>query len=119
MTYTGPLDAPTNLSFNQTTITWNPPPSGSLDLTGVDPDIVYCVEVYKSICGERDNLINDCNVVEAIYLINNTLISPNYIHEVVITPRSNALQSMNGSKLIVKGSYRILAGVDYMYMYVP
>ena len=74
--------------------------------------------MYKIICGGKENLINNCNVVETIYLINNTLISPDYIHEVVITPRSNALQSMNGSKLIVKGSYRILAGVDYMYIHV-
>ena len=47
------------------TISWNP--LFSQNLTNVEPNIVYCVEVYNITCGERELLISDCDVTETSY----------------------------------------------------
>ena len=54
-----------NLFRNGSTLSWSAP--SSPDLTDVDPDIVYCVEVYNVTCGRRDIIIHDCNVLENTY----------------------------------------------------
>ena len=75
------------------TIMWEPP--FSLDLTGVDPDIVYCVEVYNITYGRRDLIISDCNVTEPNYMFDD--IAPHgYIYEYIVTPRSNVPGTRNG-----------------------
>ena len=76
------------------TLTWTPP--SFLDLTDVDPDIVYCVEVYNITCGRRDLIISDCNVTEPSYTSDD--IAPDgYIYEYTITPRSNVEGARNGT----------------------
>ena len=74
-----------------TTITWDPPTS--LDLTNVEPDIAYCVEVYNITCGDRELLIHDCNVTEPHYIIT----PDGYIREYIVTPRSNVEGAVNGT----------------------
>ena len=75
------------------TLSWDPP--FSLDLTNVDPDIAYCVEVYNITCGRRELVFSDCNVTKNSYT--SDVIAPDgYIYEYIITPRSNVQGAMNG-----------------------
>ena len=96
------------------TLSWDPP--FSLDLTGVDPDIVYSVEVYNITCGGRELVISDCNVTENSYT--SDVIAPNgYIYEYIVTPRSNVQGAHNGTssqplrsnvnKILIVGNARI------------
>ena len=80
------------------TITWEAP--FSLNLTGVDPDIVYCVEVYNITCG-RSLLISECDVMDTSYTNDDLL--PGYIYEYTVTPRSNVEGASNGTSLTVTG----------------
>ena len=81
-----------NLDRNDSTISWVAP--FSLDLTGVDPDIVYCVEVVNITCG-RSLLISECDVLETSYT--NDALLPGYIYEYTVTPRSNGEGANNGT----------------------
>ena len=94
----GPLQSVTNLVREASTISWIAP--FSLDLTGVDPDIVYCVEVYNITCG-RSLLISECDVMETSYT--NDALLPGYIYEYTVTPRSNVEGASNGTNLTVTG----------------
>jgi hypothetical protein len=77
---------------NASTIFWSPP--FSLNLTDIEPDIIYCVDVYNITCGRRDLIISDCNVTEPSY----TSYAPNgYIYEYIVTPRSNVEEARNGT----------------------
>ena len=94
----GSLESVTNLVRKGNTLSWEPP--CFLDLTGVDPDIVYCVEVYNITCG-RSLLISECNVMENSYT--NDALHPGYIYEYTVTPRSNVEGARNGTNLTVMG----------------
>ena len=83
-----------SISRNSSTLSWVAPPS--LDLTGIDPDIVYCVEVYNITCGRRDLIISDCNVTETSYT-SNDIVPDGYIYEYIVTPRSNVEGARNGT----------------------
>ena len=87
-----------NLTRNTATLSWVPP--FSLDLTNVEPDIVYCVEVYNITCG-RSHLINECDVMEISYT--NDALHSGYIYEYTVTPRSNAQGATNGVSSSVIG----------------
>ena len=83
-----------SLVRNFTTLSWKAP--FSLDLTNVEPDIVYCVDVYNITCGGRELLISDCNVTETSYT--SDVIAPDgYIYEYIVTPRSNVEGAINGT----------------------
>ena len=83
-----------SLVRNFTTLSWNEP--FSLDLTNVEPDIVYCVDVYNITCGGRELLISDCDVTETSYT--SDVIAPDgYIYEYIVTPRSNVEGAINGT----------------------
>ena len=83
-----------SLVRNFTTLSWSPP--FSLDLTNVEPDIVYCVYVYNITCGGRELLISDCNVIETSYTCD--VIAPDgYIYEYIVAPRSNVEGAQNGT----------------------
>ena len=98
----------TNVQRNSSTLTWIHPPS--LDLTHVDPDIAYCVEVYNITCGIRDLIISDCSVTEPSYA--SDVIMDGYIYEYTITPRSNVPGARNGTADTVTGR---LAYSCFMY----
>ena len=85
---------------DSTIITWEAP--FSLDLTGVDPNIVYCVEVYNITCGVDDLVVSDCNVTEP-HIFNNGL-QQGYIYRIVIVPRSNGRDSRNGTSNTKEGT---------------
>ena len=98
--FIGPLQRVTNLIRNASILTWKPP--FSLNLTGVDPDIVYCVELYNITCRRRDLIISDCNVTEPSYTSDD--IAPHgYIYEYTVTPRNNVNGARNGISLTVVG----------------
>ena len=83
----------TNIHKNASILSWSPP--FSLDLTNIEPDIVYCVEVYNITCGERDLIISDCDVTEPSYTFYD--LADGYIYEYIITPRSNVDGTRNGT----------------------
>ena len=98
----GPIEAVKNLQIiNSTLITWNAPPS--LDLTNTDPDVIYSVEIYNTTCGERISAVNDSNVLELNYPIN--FLNMGFIHEVIVTPRSNVAGAISGLKSELYGKY--------------
>ena len=74
-------------------IKWDDSPS--LDLSNVDPDVTYCVDVYNVTCGERKHVISDCNVNEISYT--SAVTSDGYLYEHIVTPRSNIDTAMNGT----------------------
>ena len=83
-----------NLERRNTTILWEAP--FSLNLTNVEPDIVYCVEVYNITCGRRKLLISDCDVTETSYT--SDVIAPvGYIYEYIVSPKSNVEGAINGT----------------------
>ena len=90
----GPLEAVKQLRKEGSILSWDPP--FSLDLTGVDPDIVYCVEVYNITCGGRELFFSDCNVTENSYT-SDAIAPDGYIHEYIVTPRSNVQGAQNGT----------------------
>ena len=87
-----------NLKRNAGTLSWAAP--FSLNLTNVDPDIVYCVEVYNITCG-RSHVISECNVMETSYT--NDALHSGYIYEYTVTPRSNVQGATNGMSQNVAG----------------
>ena len=97
MSCPGPLDEAKNLSKVDDKISWEPP--FSLDLTDVDPDIVYCVDVYNITCGGRDLVSSDCSVTDTNY----TSLSDGYLYEYIVTPRSNVEGAENGTATTLRG----------------
>ena len=87
-----------NLERRNASIIWEAP--FSLNLTNVEPDIVYCVEVYNITCGGRELLISDCDVMETSYT---STLQPGYIYEYTVTPRSNVEGAQNGTSKNVTG----------------
>ena len=94
----GPPQSVSNIQRNGNTIIWEAP--FSLNLTNIEPDVVYCVEVYNITCG-RSHMISNCDVMESRYT-NNDLQS-GYIYEYTITPRSNVQGALNGTDLNISG----------------
>ena len=87
----GALDDVSGLRIETSTIKWEPP--FSLDLTNVEIDIVFCVEIYNVTCGARDLVISDCDVTSTNY----TITPDGYLYEFIVIPRSNVEGAMNGT----------------------
>ena len=103
--FIGSLDGLSDVQRNLSTLTWIPPPS--LDLTGIDPDIVYCVVVYNITCGRRDHIISDCNVTEPNYT--SAYIVDGYVYEYTVIPRSNMEGASNGTSVTVAGISKLIS----------
>ena len=89
----------TEIKRNSSTITWDPP--FSLNLTGVDPNIVYCVEVYNITCRVDDLVVDDCDVTQPRFVDNR--LQQGYIYHITITPRSNGQDAQNGASNTKEG----------------
>ena len=105
MVYIGPLRSVTDFrrgSPNEGKINffWTPPPT--LDLTNVEPDIVYCVEVYDITCGKTEYLSGpyDCDLLNPVY---DADLDADKIYLVKVIARSNVVGAMNGTTLITTG----------------
>ena len=83
----------TSVTRTASIITWKAP--FSLNLTNIDPNIVYCVEVYNITCGVEYMAVSDCNVTEPSYADNR--LHQGHIYRINITPRSNGENAQNGS----------------------
>ena len=83
-------------------IQWDVLPS--LDLTDVDPDIVYSVELYKITCGED---IFICREDVFVNSTNNT-VDPMQIYKVIITARNNVEGARNGTRTEISGKHPVL-----------
>ena len=98
----------TDIMRDSSTITWEAP--FSLDLTGVGPDIVYCVEVYNITCGVDDLVAGDCDVTEPRFMDNR--LQQGYIYRITITPRSNGQDAQNGTNNTIEGNTTLLATLN-------
>ena len=94
----------TEIERKSSTITWNAP--FSLDLTGVDRDIVYCVAVYNITCGVDDLVVGDCDVTEPRFVDNR--LQQGYVYHITITPRSNGNNAHNGTSSTKQGILYLL-----------
>ena len=92
ITNIGELAAVGNLIRISTTITWDAP--FSLNVTDIDPDIIYCAEVYNITCRRRDLIISDCNVTEPSYT--SDALYEGFLYNITVTPRSNVHNTLNG-----------------------
>ena len=99
--FSGPLQRVRKIIRNAGTLSWIPP--FSLDLTGVDPDIVYCVEVYNITCG-RSLLISECDLTEPSYTSDDVV--DGYIYEYTVTPKNNMEGAENGTIAKMTGILR-------------
>jgi hypothetical protein len=90
-----------NIRRNISVITWLPP--FSLDLTGVDPDIVYCVEIYNISCGMRELVTDVCSIFEPHYVESTIVLNQGFTYETAVTPRNNVDGAENGTSLSISG----------------
>ena len=86
-----------NYSFNILTYLWDPLPS--LNLTDIDPDIVYTVELYQITCGQSI-LISHETVAE--YSISYT-VDLMQIYKAVLSPKNNVVNARNGTNAVIRG----------------
>ena len=79
-------------------IIWDPFPS--LDLTDIDPDIVYTVELFKTTCSQNVSM-SDRVVVENHAIEENLDLM--HIYKAVITARNNVTGARNGPSVELEG----------------
>ena len=82
---------------NSSTLTWDQP--FSFDLTNIYPDVIYCVDIYNITCGIAEHLVSDCNVAKPYY----TFYGDDEVHKFIVTPKSNAANSRNGTASFQSG----------------
>ena len=100
----GPLDSvTTSLQFNEeltstTSIhfSWEAP--FSLNLTRVEPDIEYCVDVYNITGEDTETFVNSVCVTTAHYTFLPDAPSPDHLFTFTVTPRSSVPDSVNGTR---------------------
>lgn len=78
--------------------TWQQP--YSLDLTNVMPDVIYCLEILRITCGVRESVVSDCDIIDHNYTVALDIAD---LYEAIITPRSNVVNAINGTKISVSG----------------
>ena len=106
--YTGPVDHPNTLSNNSKVpakiiLSWEPP--FSLDLTTVEPDIAYCVDVYNITDGGLVDLSSNCSILSPSYTFTVENPDPKAEFEFTITPRSNVEGARNGTPSRIIGNF--------------
>ena len=92
-----------NVNQNGSTISWEPP--FSLNLSHINPNIIYCVDVYKftqCINLTSDPLVSDCNVAHPHYTYTQQDGSDDLL-QFIVTPRSNVDNAVNGISATRKG----------------
>ena len=85
--------------YSNTLITlWDPIPT--LDLTGIDPDIFYTVELVEITCGQNVSLSH------TIVSTNNATekgVDLMQIYKVIIAAKNNVREARNGPSVVIKG----------------
>lgn len=77
----------------------------SLNITDVEPDIVYCVSITPVFCSDSmmSDLIHEihtCNVTDANYTITNQ-VNNDQLYRIEVIPRTNLEGGLNGSNIEV------------------
>ena len=94
----GPLGPVSNIIVNNSTdifsLLWQPP--FTLNLSNVEPNIVYCIDVYAITCGIV-HVFGRCDILQLYfhYSINDS--DPRSEYQFIITPRSNVAGAINGT----------------------
>ena len=96
----GQVDAVRNLTHTSSLITWDSP--FSLNLTNIEPDIIFCIEVFLTDCGEENLILRDYNVTSNYYDHSSILYS-GYIRRITVTPRSNIANALPGIPAVLQG----------------
>ena len=97
--FIGELAAVTNVKRDAYNVTWTPP--FSLNITYIEPDIAYCVEVYDITCSKM-LLLSNCDVTNPYYF--SDLLRDGHIYDIFIIPRNNLRGAKNGIPTELKGS---------------
>ena len=104
MHHVGELSAISDLiRVSPSNITWNPP--FSLDLTNIEPNIIYCIEVYNTTCQEGGFLFSDCNVTTSYYVSDDLL--DDYTYNITVIARSNVKNAPNENSSTILGKLQI------------
>ena len=82
-------------------VSWLPP--FSLNLTYVEPDIVYCLNVNRVINQSETHFITNCSIFVTEYVINSTDDSEEMYYVVTVSARNNVEGTRNGSEATVLG----------------
>ena len=88
-----------NYSSNTLITLWDPLPS--LDLTNIDPDIVYSVDLVKVTCGENISVSHKVVSVSNAVEENLDLMQ---IYKATIVARNNVITARNGPSVVVEGN---------------
>ena len=80
-------------------VMWDSLPT--LDLTGIDPDVVYTVELVKIICGQKVSMSR--RVVAGSNLTEENL-DLMQIYKAIIAARNNVPGAMNGPSVEIEGT---------------
>lgn len=84
-----------------TQIIWDPP--YTLNLTDIEPDVVYCVDIFNITCGSQwIHLYSDCLVFQPKYTLHHreNSTSLKFPHKIIVTPRSNVEEAQNGTSAV-------------------
>ena len=83
--------------FNRSVIslTWNPPPS--LNITNVEPDIAYCVDILLITCNKQQIIKTNCTVLQPKFTLMRSNPDPRELYQFIITPRNNVKGAINGT----------------------
>ena len=104
---TGPLSAVRNLDITSyrhngiMIISWLPP--FSLNLTDVEPDVIYCVNVSKVFYDSVTHVVTNCTVFGTEFIFTTNEDAPNGYYVVNMFARSNTRGAQNGSATTVIG----------------
>ena len=83
-------------------LNWKPP--FSLDLSAVDRDIIYCVDVYKA-DATSFHILRNCSVFDPHYNFSLDNPDPNEVFTFVVMPRSNVDGAPNGIPTTINASF--------------
>ena len=82
-------------------VSWLPP--FSLNLTEVEPDIIYCVNVSKVVNASMTHVVTNCTVLGTEFIFTTSEDAPNVYYVVNLFARSNTRGAQNGSATTVIG----------------
>ena len=89
-----------NYSSNSLTTTWDPLPT--LDLTDIDPDIVYTFELVEITCGQNVSISSNI-MAEIISTVEN--LDMMQIYKAIIAARNNVREGRNGPSVEISGKH--------------
>ena len=82
-------------------ISWEPPFSHNLSAT--DPDIVYCVDIFRGTA--NNHIVSNCNVFEHYFIFSSENPDPRESYTFTVTPRSNVNRGRNGTVATTNTTY--------------